>query len=135
MRNRMAGESAEWTMTDDSDASSQTNEVVAADTTDAVATPGRPPVTASEHPLESGFLARVSHEFRTPLNGILGLTDLLLESRLTPEQETYVRGVRSSGEVLLRLVNDILDFSRFESGGLDLHAEPGRRRRHRAGHR
>lgn len=89
--------------------------------------PARPKERATPEPTNpatSGFLATVSHEFRTPLNGILGLTSLLLESKLTPEQETYVRGVRSSGEVLLRLVNDILDYSRIEAGGFDLHPEP-----------
>jgi PAS domain S-box-containing protein len=72
---------------------------------------------------KSGFLAAVSHEFRTPLNGILGLTGLLLESDLPADQETYARGVRSSGEALLRLVDDMLDFSRIEAGRLDLRPE------------
>jgi CheY-like chemotaxis protein len=69
-------------------------------------------------------LATVSHEFRTPLNGILGLTGLLLETGLTPGQATYARGVHSSGEALLALVDDMLDFSRIEAGRLDLRAEP-----------
>ena len=73
---------------------------------------------------KSGFLAAVSHEFRTPLNGILGLTGLLLESNLSADQETYARGVQSSGEALLRLVDDMLDFSRIEAGRLDLRPEP-----------
>lgn len=73
---------------------------------------------------KSNFLATVSHEFRTPLNGILGLTDLLLESKLTPEQETYARGVRSSGEALLLLADEMLDFSRIEAGRFDLRPEP-----------
>jgi signal transduction histidine kinase/CheY-like chemotaxis protein len=73
---------------------------------------------------KSNFLATVSHEFRTPLNGILGLTSLLLESKLTPEQETYARGVRSSGEALLLLVDEMLDFSRIEVGRLDLRPVP-----------
>jgi PAS domain S-box-containing protein len=72
---------------------------------------------------KSRFLATVSHEFRTPLNGILGLTSLLLETSLTPDQETYTRGVHSSGEALLALVDDILDFSKIEAGRLDLHPE------------
>ncbi len=70
------------------------------------------------------LLATVSHEFRTPLNGILGLTGLMLESKLTPEQETYARGVRSSGEALLSLVDEMLDLSRIEAGGLALHPVP-----------
>lgn len=72
---------------------------------------------------KSGFLAAVSHEFRTPLNGILGLTGLLLELDLPADQETYARGVQSSGEALLRLVDDMLDFSRIEAGHLDLRPE------------
>lgn len=73
---------------------------------------------------KSNFLATVCHEFRSPLNGILGLTGLLLESKLTPEQETYVRGVRSSGQALLVLVDEMLDFSRIEAGRFDLRPEP-----------
>jgi signal transduction histidine kinase/CheY-like chemotaxis protein len=72
---------------------------------------------------KSRFLATVSHEFRTPLNGILGLTGLLLETRLDPDQATYARGVRSSGEALLGLIDDMLDFSRIEAGRLDLRPE------------
>ncbi|HZP21163.1 MAG TPA: ATP-binding protein [Bauldia sp.] len=73
---------------------------------------------------KSRFLATVSHEFRTPLNGILGLNGLLLETPLTPDQETYARAVQSSGEALLALVDDILDFSKIEAGRLDLRPEP-----------
>ena len=70
------------------------------------------------------MLATVSHEFRTPLNGILGLTGLLRETSLTPDQDTYARAVHSSGEALLALVDDMLDFSKIEAGRLDLHPEP-----------
>ncbi len=73
---------------------------------------------------KSRVLATVSHEFRTPLNGILGLTGLLRETSLTPDQETYARAVHSSGEALLALVDDMLDFSKIEAGRLDLHPEP-----------
>jgi signal transduction histidine kinase/CheY-like chemotaxis protein len=73
---------------------------------------------------KSRVLATVSHEFRTPLNGILGLTGLLGETELTPDQETYARAVHSSGEALLALVDDMLDFSKIEAGRLDLHPEP-----------
>ncbi|HVY19155.1 MAG TPA: ATP-binding protein [Bauldia sp.] len=73
---------------------------------------------------KSRVLATVSHEFRTPLNGILGLTGLLGETSLTPDQETYARAVHSSGEALLALVDDMLDFSKIEAGRLDLHPEP-----------
>nr|HMN87592.1 ATP-binding protein [Bauldia sp.] len=73
---------------------------------------------------KSRFLATVSHEFRTPLNGILGLAGLLLETRLSPDQATYAAGVRSSGEALLGLVDDLLDVAKIEAGRLDLAAEP-----------
>ncbi len=69
---------------------------------------------------KSRVLATVSHEFRTPLNGILGLAGLLMETPLTPDQETYARAVHSSGEALLALVDDMLDFSRIEAGRLEL---------------
>lgn len=69
---------------------------------------------------KSRFLATVSHEFRTPLNGILGMTDLLNDTRLDPEQTTYVRALRTSGEALLSLVDDILDFAKVEAGKLEL---------------
>ena len=73
---------------------------------------------------KSRFLATVSHEFRTPLNGILGMADLLLDTPLDPEQRTYVEALRTSGKALLTLVDGILDFSRIEAGRLDLAAEP-----------
>ncbi len=72
---------------------------------------------------KSRVLATVSHEFRTPLNGILGLTGLLLETDLTPDQETYAHAVHSSGEALLALVDDMLDFSKIEAGRLDIRPE------------
>jgi len=73
---------------------------------------------------KSRFLATVSHEFRTPLNGILGMTDLLADTPLTPEQSTYVEAVRTSGEALLSLIDGILDFSKIEAGRMDLALEP-----------
>lgn len=73
---------------------------------------------------KSRFLATVSHEMRTPLNGILGMTDLLIGTGLDPEQQTYVEAVRASGKALLGLIDGILDFSRIEAGRLDLAAEP-----------
>ncbi|MBN8993816.1 MAG: response regulator [Rhizobiales bacterium] len=72
---------------------------------------------------KSRLIATVSHEFRTPLNGILGLNDLLLESPLSPDQRAYAEGVRSSGTALLALVDDMLDFSKIEAGRLDLRPE------------
>jgi PAS domain S-box-containing protein len=73
---------------------------------------------------KSRFLAMVSHEVRTPLNGILGMSDLLLDTPLTPEQITYAKAAKTSGETLLSLVEEILDFSKIEAGKLDLEARP-----------
>jgi PAS domain S-box-containing protein len=73
---------------------------------------------------KSRFLAMVSHEVRTPLNGILGMADLLLDTQLTPEQTTYAKAVKTSGDTLLSLIEEILDFSKIESGRLDIEARP-----------
>ncbi len=69
---------------------------------------------------KSAFLATMSHEIRTPLNGVLGLNELLLTTTLDERQQQYAEGVRSSGQVLLEVINEVLDFSRIESGHLEL---------------
>jgi len=73
---------------------------------------------------KSLMLANMSHEIRTPMSGVIGFTNLLATTPLTPEQKDYVDGIRSSGEALLTLINDILDFSKIEAGRLALESRP-----------
>jgi signal transduction histidine kinase len=81
-------------------------------------------VSDAENKSKSSFLARMSHEIRTPMNSIMGMSDLILRKNLPRELQEYISIIKQSGNTLLAIINDLLDFSKIESGHMQIETKP-----------